>query len=86
MVERFNLVIFLIIVALRNMSELSWDLDYLKDLAVDLVVVYISECALDWVKHAFITKFNKIDFLVYAKFKTILSKDLACSRHRNVRR
>ncbi|KJE90280.1 hypothetical protein CAOG_08528 [Capsaspora owczarzaki ATCC 30864] len=84
MVERFSLAVFLVMVAARNMSELGWDTSYLVNtLLKDLIAVYISECVLDWVKHAFITKFNKIDSSVYRKYKTILCKDLASSRHCN---
>eukprot|EP01137_Pigoraptor_chileana_P013293 Opistho-2@66620 len=80
-VERFQIVLFLAIISLRNLSELSWDMGYFFDKLVwDLAMVYLSECALDWIKHAFITKFNQIPADVYTKFSTILSRDLASSR------
>lgn len=49
------------------------------------VLVLISEMVVDWIKHAFITKFNDISPDVYRKYRAILSKDLVTSRHGNVR-
>ena len=40
------------------------------------VVVLISECFVDWLKHAFITKFNHIRPAVYGRFVDVLCKDL----------
>ncbi|BGP51391.1 hypothetical protein JCM10450v2_007333 [Rhodotorula kratochvilovae] len=40
------------------------------------VVVLCSECAVDWLKHAFITKFNHIRPGVYGRFVDVLCKDL----------
>ena len=48
------------------------------------VVVLLSEVVVDWIKHAFITKFNDISPNVYRRYRAILSKDLATSRHENV--
>ncbi|BGP19783.1 hypothetical protein JCM10213v2_007901 [Rhodosporidiobolus nylandii] len=40
------------------------------------VVVLVSECFVDWLKHAFITKFNHIRPGVYGRFVDVLCKDL----------
>lgn len=40
------------------------------------VIVLLSECAVDWLKHAFITKFNHIRPAVYGRFIDVLCKDL----------
>ncbi|KAI5480656.1 protein of membrane protein,Tapt1/CMV receptor family [Pseudohyphozyma bogoriensis] len=40
------------------------------------VVVLASECFVDWLKHAFITKFNHIRPAVYGRFIDVLCKDL----------
>ncbi|GAA5860937.1 hypothetical protein JCM8547_003894 [Rhodosporidiobolus lusitaniae] len=40
------------------------------------VVVLFSECFVDWLKHAFITKFNHIRPGVYGRFVDVLCKDL----------
>jgi len=38
--------------------------------------MYLIECMIDWIKHAFITKFNKIPSAIYAKFMSILSVNI----------
>ena len=48
------------------------------------MLVLCGEVVVDWIKHAFITKFNDITPDIYQKYKAILSRDLAVSRHRNV--
>ncbi|GAA6018374.1 hypothetical protein JCM10207_000824 [Rhodosporidiobolus poonsookiae] len=40
------------------------------------VVVLLSECCVDWLKHAFITKFNHLRPAVYGRFVDVLCKDL----------
>lgn len=47
-------------------------------------LVLVSEMVVDWIKHAFITKFNDISPDVYRRYRAILSKDLATSHHGNV--
>jgi len=42
-----------------------------------LVLVMLSEVAVDWVKHGFVAKFNLIYADVYAKFRNVLCRDLA---------
>lgn len=77
-IERFQLTIYLLIVGLRNFSEMYSSLDarfLLEGLLLPLAVVYLSEIAVDWLKHAFITKFNHIQPEVYLKFCQILAKD-----------
>lgn len=77
-IERFQLSVYLLIVGLRNFSEMYSSLDakfMLDGLLLPLAVVYLSEIAVDWLKHAFITKFNHIPPGVYLKFCQILAKD-----------
>jgi len=77
--ERFQLSVYLLIVAFRNLSEVSatgMDLDYvLFGLFGPLVMVWVSEILVDWLKHAFITKFNHIHPEVYARFMNTLAMD-----------
>ncbi|KAK4050009.1 hypothetical protein OIV83_003833 [Microbotryomycetes sp. JL201] len=40
------------------------------------IMVLISECCVDWLKHAFITKFNHIRPAVYGRFIDVLCRDL----------
>uniref|UniRef100_A0A673NBH2 Transmembrane anterior posterior transformation protein 1 homolog n=1 Tax=Sinocyclocheilus rhinocerous TaxID=307959 RepID=A0A673NBH2_9TELE len=58
--ERFTNSVLLLIVCLRNMEQFSWNSDHLWVLLPDVLIVIMSEVAVDIVKHAFITKFNDI--------------------------
>ena len=51
-----------------------------------VAMVFVSEIFVDWIKHAFITKFNDISPDVYCKYRAILLHDLATSRNKNVSR
>ena len=57
---------------------------YLENMVPIIALVFASEILVDWTKHAFITKFNDITPDVYQKYRAILSRDLATSRHKNV--
>lgn len=64
------------------MSEMrnSLDSDFaLVGLFLPLAIVYVSEIFVDWIKHAFITKFNHIQPVVYLKFCGILAQDFESS-------
>lgn len=41
-----------------------------------VVFVIVSEMLVDWLKHAFITKFNHVRASVYGRFTDILAKDM----------
>lgn len=77
-VERFQLTLYLVIIGIRNIPEFSsnFSLWFVGErLLAPLAVVYVSEIFVDWLKHAFITKFNHIHPDVYLKFCSILAKD-----------
>lgn len=79
-IERFQLSLYLLIIGFRNLSEMRNSLDgrfLVESLAVPLSVVWVSEIGVDWLKHAFITKFNHIPPEVYVRFADILAKDFA---------
>lgn len=42
-----------------------------------VVTVMVSEMLVDWLKHAFITKFNHIRPSVYERYTDVLCRDLA---------
>lgn len=44
-----------------------------------ILLVVISEFIVDWIKHAFITKFNKFDAEVYSSFKVTLVSEVTQS-------
>ena len=111
MVERFQQVVFLIIITVRNVIELSDSspssilpstfvpliklpaTTTLNALMTPVVMVIASELIVDWLKHAFITKFNQIRPSIYGKYVDVLCKDLVVGspgrlngRTRNVNR
>ncbi|GAA5920090.1 hypothetical protein JCM1841_004089 [Sporobolomyces salmonicolor] len=51
-------------------------LSLLRAIFSPAVIVLVSECFVDWLKHAFITKFNHIRPQVYARFVDVLCMDL----------
>uniref|UniRef100_A0A673NHI3 Transmembrane anterior posterior transformation protein 1 homolog n=1 Tax=Sinocyclocheilus rhinocerous TaxID=307959 RepID=A0A673NHI3_9TELE len=81
--ERFTNSVLLLIVCLRNMEQFSWNSDHLWVLLPDVLIVIMSEVAVDIVKHAFITKFNDITADVYSEYKASLAFELVSSRQQN---
>ncbi|KAG8790532.1 hypothetical protein FRC12_011675, partial [Ceratobasidium sp. 428] len=103
-VERFQLSLMLLAVALRNLIEISssgFDVENLvlpksfRSLSVNflsgmgggaiwaifspVLTVLMSELVVDWLKHAFITKFNHIRPSVYERYTDVLCRDLLAS-------
>ncbi|TIB72920.1 DUF747-domain-containing protein [Wallemia mellicola] len=87
-VERFQLMLMLTIIACRNLIELSGSNfaflprafirsnTQLETIFSPVVIVILSEMAVDWLKHAFITKFMHIRPSIYGRFVDILAGDL----------
>ncbi|TIB04061.1 hypothetical protein E3P96_01715 [Wallemia ichthyophaga] len=87
-VERFQLMLMLGVIAFRNLIELSGsDFTYLPSAFIrsntqlemifsPVLLVIMSEMAVDWLKHAFITKFMHIRPSIYARFIDLLAGDL----------
>ncbi|RUP51665.1 eukaryotic membrane protein family-domain-containing protein [Jimgerdemannia flammicorona] len=94
-VERFQQSIFLFLITVRNVIELSdsppspfsilpstfvplfkLPATTFDSLLTPVVMVIVSELVVDWLKHAFITKFNQIRPSVYEKYIDVLCKDL----------
>lgn len=104
-VERFQLWLMLIIIALRNIVELGGlsiigsEGDLAKDTTAPIrtnsilpnsftilpswsgevlspfLLVLGSEMLVDWIKHAYISKFNRVKPAVYQKYLDVLAKD-----------
>lgn len=104
-VERFQLWLMLVIIALRNVVELGGlsiigsEGDLAKDTTAPIrsnsilpnsftilpswagevlspfLLVIGSEMLVDWIKHAYISKFNRVKPAVYQKYLDILAKD-----------
>lgn len=87
-VERFQITIMVIIIFLRNLAELytTSSLDQplltfkrLKTLLAPFFWVIGSELFVDWLKHAFIIKFNYIKPSIYSRFTDVLCHDYVAS-------
>lgn len=85
--ERYQLSLMLSMIALRNMLQLnsineslipnswqSWN-KWFGALFGPSIVVLGSEIVVDWLKHCYITKFNKIRPRIYKKFIYVLALD-----------
>ncbi|CAI5702565.1 unnamed protein product [Peronospora effusa] len=66
-VERFKLLTIIGLILLQSSTG---------DVAWGTAMVWVAEMLIDWIKHAFITKFNQIPPTMYSKFITILCRDL----------
>ncbi|TVY38275.1 Endoplasmic reticulum membrane protein [Lachnellula subtilissima] len=104
-VERFQLWLMLVIIALRNIVELGGlsivgnEADLAKDTTTPIrtnsilpnsftilpswsgevltpfLLVLGSEMLVDWIKHAYISKFNRVKPAIYQKYLDVLAKD-----------
>ncbi|CDO51790.1 similar to Saccharomyces cerevisiae YER140W EMP65 ER membrane protein of unknown function [Geotrichum candidum] len=83
--ERFQLTAMLFIIGMRNLVEVSnaglvprswsgWN-RWLGAMFGPMFVVIGSEICVDWLKHAYISKFNNIKSRVYDKFLDVLTFD-----------
>ena len=81
--ERFHLIVLLSIVVLQTMREYSWKSDRLWVLLPDCLIVLIAEMFVDWIKHAFITRFNELQLDVYRDYTTSLAYDMAQTRQKH---
>ena len=50
--------------------------EVLKSFASGISTMILCEAIADWIKHAFVTKFNSIDASVYQEYSRILRKDI----------
>lgn len=76
-VERFKLLLLLLIIALRNLSVVPSDssISILSILSTAFIRMFFSVIVVDWLKHAYITKYNRIRPSIYNKFFYITSQD-----------
>lgn len=80
--ERLHLSVLLFIVVLQTMKEYLWKEERFWILAPDCVLVLAFEVIIDWVKHAFITRFNEIPYGVYREYTVSLAYDVAQTRQK----
>uniref|UniRef100_T1JP60 Protein TAPT1 homolog n=1 Tax=Strigamia maritima TaxID=126957 RepID=T1JP60_STRMM len=81
--ERFHYVLLLVAVTIQTMKEYSWKEERFWILLPDCLMVLLSEFLVDWVKHAFITRFNEISLDVYKDYTVSLAYDVATSKHKH---
>lgn len=90
-VERFQLLTMLTIISLRNLVQIgndsnnvgllpnssfaSWN-RVLGMIFGPTTIVIGSELIVDWVKHSYVTKFNRIRPRIYSKYLNVLSSDM----------
>eukprot|EP00096_Caligus_rogercresseyi_P011143 TRINITY_DN4293_c0_g1_i1.p1 TRINITY_DN4293_c0_g1~~TRINITY_DN4293_c0_g1_i1.p1 ORF type:complete len:504 (+),score=59.00 TRINITY_DN4293_c0_g1_i1:269-1780(+) len=81
--ERFHLCALLFIVVVQTMKEYGWKEDCFWSLAPECFMIMFVEFVVDWIKHAFITRFNEVSTDVYRDYTTSLAYDLAQSKHKS---
>jgi hypothetical protein len=85
-VERFQIAVMIVLILLCNMYDLEWEVSFSWLLGILKMVgmIVLSEVAVDWVKHCFVTKFNRLTPDLYRMFKTIVCSDIVASRSQPV--
>ncbi|VDM96826.1 unnamed protein product, partial [Onchocerca ochengi] len=78
--ERFHIFTLLTVVVVRNMMAVNWKFEHFVEMLPDLALVIVAEIIVDWLKHAFITKFNEIPAEVYQDFTITIAFDVVRSR------
>ncbi|VDM69132.1 unnamed protein product, partial [Strongylus vulgaris] len=78
--ERFHIIALLFVVMVRNMIAVNWSSEHLREMMPDIFMVVGAELLVDWLKHAFITKFNEINAEVYRDFTITIAFDVVKSR------
>lgn len=81
--ERFKLALFLGLVLLLNYCQ-GMDSRKVSDYQRIAGFVWMSEIFCDWLKHAFITKFNFIPSTVYPEYSLLLAGDVTGIGHEGV--
>lgn len=76
------MAVLLFIVVLQTMKEYSWKSERFWVLLPDCCMVLIAEVFVDWLKHAFITRFNELQLDVYRDYTTSLAYDMAQTRQK----
>lgn len=82
--ERFHNLILLLIIFIRNMAEFDWQLDQLMELIPIFCTIFFSEFFIDWVKHAFVLKFNYMSAQVFNEFKVKLANEMVDTKKKQV--
>ncbi|XP_055905297.1 protein TAPT1 homolog [Eupeodes corollae] len=81
--ERFHLSVLLFIVVIQTMKEFNWSATQFYVMLPDCIYVLITEILIDWVKHAFITRFNELPVDVYREYTISLAYDMTQTRQKH---
>eukprot|EP00049_Salpingoeca_infusionum_P014102 m.262834 g.262834 ORF g.262834 m.262834 type:complete len:581 (+) comp15597_c0_seq1:205-1947(+) len=74
--ERFQFVLILTLIAIRNMSAYGWQSAEFYDLAFIVFLTYVSEVFVDYFKHAFVVRFNALSTDLYYQYEKIICEDI----------
>lgn len=64
------------------MREYGWKFEQFWTMLPDCVAVLVAEMIVDWIKHAFITRFNELNLDVYKDYTISLAYDVAQTRQK----
>lgn len=82
--ERFNLFISIFCITIVALSQDNFTIDEAFPIHVKVMItMIICESIADWIKHAFINKFNNIKSSVYEDFSRVLRNDILCGYQDN---
>lgn len=81
--ERFHLSVLLFIVVIQTMKEFNWSATQFYVMLPDCIYVLVTEVLIDWVKHAFITRFNELPVDVYREYTISLAYDMTQTRQKH---
>lgn len=81
--ERVHLTVLLFVVVIQTMKEFNWSSEQFLILLSDCLFVMMVEFLIDWVKHAFITRFNELPADVYKEFTISLAYDMTQTRQKH---
>lgn len=75
-VERFQMTVFLGVMLIVTSGD--------QTLFSTWGVIFVCEVVVDWIKHAFVTKFNRIPPRVYDQFLLVICDDIATAKSQSV--
>lgn len=65
------------------MREYGWKFERFWIMLPDCIAVLVAEMVVDWIKHAFITRFNELNLDVYKDYTISLAYDVAQTRQKH---
>ena len=81
--ERVHLSVLLFVVVIQTMKEFNWKYEQFCVLLPDCICVLVVELLIDWLKHAFITRFNELPSEVYHEYTISLAYDMTQTRQKH---